>query len=537
MAKHEVCLLRFLWGKRRESIKGSPCHEQVVVLPTWCLQGREDILIFFLCSWPTLNKTSRSSVDDMYTHIVSCVLLKDILRQWKQSCWLLQLVGTLNHSQLDALVTLLPCVVLFFFFAKKKENALQFTKCIQWVERERVNLFRPQGWVFPFLITNTSIIFSSLFCFNFFMRRQDRMKQTEKHVRWQTSVQWLQLIHKTCTCRFTLHCIHAPLPSLLERICFLLRCFFTFMVLGDCKMQCTLRKLSKYFNIRQKSQVNDHNPTVTCISFRCVFAWSWGVFALFGQDILQDTQIWITWCIFRWHVSFQDILKCKRGFATERSSKSRRASNDDYRRSGSPGWTHQRRRISKKMPLTVAKERQIRSNIKSLWSGKFFHLKRRARKTTFWCRFSSSLHLRAKSQRAHHRLQHSNSDDFFDPCAPAERERETDGSDVIIVTLKLAMSYTFPCQKFANCCEFTLSLAKYSHFSFLPLHFLSHHCGAEIRNEFTLSVAKNSLSLFRLSWMARAIENPRQNLIKFCPVLLFFPSKKMNQINTKNYWK
>ena len=51
---------------------------------------------------------------------------------------------------------------------------------------------------------------------------------------------------------------------------------------------------------------------------------------------------------------------------------------------------------------TVAKERQIRSNTKSLWSGKFFHLKRRARKTTFWCRFSSSLHLRAKSQRAQH---------------------------------------------------------------------------------------------------------------------------------------
>ena len=31
-----------------------------------------------------------------------------------------------------------------------------------------------------------------------------------------------------------------------------------------------------------------------------------------------------------------------------------------------------------------------------------------------------------------------------------------------------------------NCCEFTLSLAKKSHFSFLPSQFLSHHCGAEI---------------------------------------------------------
>ena len=131
----------------------------------------------------------------------------------------------------------------------------------------------------------------------------------------------------------------------------------------------------------------------------CVFAW--GVFALFGQDILQDTHIWLTWCIFRWHVSFQDILKCKRAFATKRSSKSRRASNDNYRWSGSPGWTYQRRRKSKKCQ-TVAKECQICSNTKSLWSGKSSHLKRKARKTTFWCRFSSSLHLRAKRQRAQH---------------------------------------------------------------------------------------------------------------------------------------
>ena len=43
--------------------------------------------------------------------------------------------------------------------------------------------------------------------------------------------------------------------------------------------------------------------------------------------------------------------------------------------------------------------------------------------------------------------------------------------------------------------DFTLSLAKNSHFSFLPLHFPvspfldGHHCGSEIRNEFTLSAA------------------------------------------------
>ena len=87
--------------------------------------------------------------------------------------------------------------------------------------------------------------------------------------------------------------------------------------------------------------------------------------------------------------------------------------------------------------------------------------------------------------------------------------------------------------------ELTLSLAKNSHFSFLPSHFPSlpslsgHHCGAEIRNEFTLSIAKNvSPSLFPLFQMARAarrvIENPRQ-MIKSCPVL-FCSSDRKNEI-------
>ena len=49
-------------------------------------------------------------------------------------------------------------------------------------------------------------------------------------------------------------------------------------------------------------------------------------------------------------------------------------------------------------------------------------------------------------------------------------------------------AYTFPCQ--------------ISHFSFLPSHFpslpsrRSHHCGADIRNEFTLAIAKNVFALF-----------------------------------------
>ena len=133
--------------------------------------------------------------------------------------------------------------------------------------------------------------------------------------------------------------------------------------------------------------------------FGCVFAW--GVFALFGQDILQDTHNWLTWCIFRWHVSFQDILKCKRGFATNvrrRVGEHQTTTIDGVEaRDGLTNVEEYRKKCQ-----TVAKERQIRSNTKSLWSGKFFHLKRRARKTTFWCRFSSSLHLRAKSQRAQH---------------------------------------------------------------------------------------------------------------------------------------
>ena len=83
-----------------------------------------------------------------------------------------------------------------------------------------------------------------------------------------------------------------------------------------------------------------------------------------------------------------------------------------------------------------------------------------------------------------------------------QRERERDGSDVTIVALKLAMNLHFPLPKLRTIGdELTLSLAKNSHFSFLPSHFPSlpsrrgHHGGAEIRNEFTLSIAKNFFAL------------------------------------------
>ena len=79
-----------------------------------------------------------------------------------------------------------------------------------------------------------------------------------------------------------------------------------------------------------------------------------------------------------------------------------------------------------------------------------------------------------------------------------QREREIDGSDVTIVALKLAMNLQFPLPKIRTIGhELTLSLAKNSHFSFLTSHFPSlpsrrgHHGGAEICNEFTLSIAKN----------------------------------------------
>ena len=117
-----------------------------------------------------------------------------------------------------------------------------------------------------------------------------------------------------------------------------------------------------------------------------------------------------------------------------------------------------------------------------------------------------------------------------------ERERDRDGSDVTIVA-RLAMNSHFHLPKIRTIGdELTLSLAKNSHFSFLPSHFPSlpsrrgHHCGAEIRNELTLSIAKNfSPSLFPLFQMARAarrvIENPRQ-MIKSCPVLFCSSHRK-----------
>ena len=82
------------------------------------------------------------------------------------------------------------------------------------------------------------------------------------------------------------------------------------------------------------------------------------------------------------------------------------------------------------------------------------------------------------------------------------RERERDGSDVTIFALKLAMNLHFPLPKIRTIGnELTLSLAKNSHFLFLPFTlpvspFTERSRGAEIRNEFTLSIAKTFFALF-----------------------------------------
>ena len=81
-----------------------------------------------------------------------------------------------------------------------------------------------------------------------------------------------------------------------------------------------------------------------------------------------------------------------------------------------------------------------------------------------------------------------------------------------------------------------ISLAKNSHFSFLPSHFPSlpsrrgHHCGADIRNEFTLSIAKKIFALFvpplsNGTSRATSDRNPRQ-MIKSCPVLFCSSHRK-----------
>ena len=115
-----------------------------------------------------------------------------------------------------------------------------------------------------------------------------------------------------------------------------------------------------------------------------------------------------------------------------------------------------------------------------------------------------------------------------------DTERERDGSDVTIFALKLAMNIHIPLPKIrtiGNDHELTLSIA---HFSFLPSHFPSlpsrrgHHCGAEIRIEFTLSIAKKVFALFvpplsNGTSRATSDRKPKTNDQILASPILFFP--------------
>ena len=119
-----------------------------------------------------------------------------------------------------------------------------------------------------------------------------------------------------------------------------------------------------------------------------------------------------------------------------------------------------------------------------------------------------------------------------------------------IVALKIGDELHFPLPKIRKVGdELTLSLAKNSHFSFLPSHFPSlpsrrgHHGGAKIRNEFTLSIAKNFFALGFIPPFFKWHE-PRDEWSKtqdkwsnLAQSYFVLPIEKLNQINTKNYWK
>ena len=130
-----------------------------------------------------------------------------------------------------------------------------------------------------------------------------------------------------------------------------------------------------------------------------------------------------------------------------------------------------------------------------------------------------------------------------------DREIERDGSDVTIVSLKLAMNLYFPCQKFAQ-------LAMSLHFP-LPkirtFRFSLHTSRLSLRGEVTMVALKFAMSShfplpkhFSPSGFVPPLSNgtsramsdrkPKTN-DQILPSPIFPPIEKMNQINTKNYWK
>ena len=106
-----------------------------------------------------------------------------------------------------------------------------------------------------------------------------------------------------------------------------------------------------------------------------------------------------------------------------------------------------------------------------------------------------------------------------------EREREIDGSDVIIVALKLAMTSHFPLPKIRT---FRSSLHTSCRRSFVKWSPLWRWNSQWVH---TFRCQKKSPSLFGLSleWREPRDEWSKTQdklMIKFCPVLLFFPLKK-----------
>ena len=118
-----------------------------------------------------------------------------------------------------------------------------------------------------------------------------------------------------------------------------------------------------------------------------------------------------------------------------------------------------------------------------------------------------------------------------------ERERETEVTSPDC-RAKIGDEFTLSLAKNSHNWRWAYtSLAKNSHFSFLPSHFPSllsrrgHHCGAEIRNEFTLSIAKIFFALFvpplsNGTSRATSDRKPKTNDQILPSPILFFPSKK-----------
>ena len=132
------------------------------------------------------------------------------------------------------------------------------------------------------------------------------------------------------------------------------------------------------------------------------------------------------------------------------------------------------------------------------------------------------------------------------------RQRERDGSDVTIVALKLAMNLHFPCQKFA---QLAMSL-RFPLPKIRTFRFSLHTSRLSLRGEVTMVALKFTMSshfplpkifspslasgfvplLSNGTSRATSDRKPKTN-DQILPSPIFLPIEKLNQTNTKNYWK